>query len=274
MFYGGAMYNTSELYELSFISPSKKQRRGPQLVFTIQAEYLAEISKRLDLLAKGWAEHANQYCTRGSFFTPVSRDLFRVEFGYGRCGTVTFEDGKAHLCVELRGGEQVFQSTLTISLLATVLCLPIEGAHQSNQVQQIDIEARCDRKARVYGHAVGGYVSARLRRWLRSEVGKIRGRSSIPMPQKVVQAMQETWFAISGTRFAQSARDCGGSISSDGRFVLTCPGDACDLAIYPDQIRGDHLSVRFSCHNLDDPIQQLTLLAGLARLCELARKDE
>ncbi len=55
-----------------------------------------------------------------------------------------------------------------------------------------------------------------------------------------------------------------------------CPGDACDVSIYPDQIYGDALgtkSVRFACHNLDSAAQQITLIAGIAKLCELARND-
>lgn len=58
--------------------------------------------------------------------------------------------------------------------------------------------------------------------------------------------------------------------------MLGCFGNACDIDIYPDHTCGemDEPYVRFSCHNLDTAAQQMTLLAGLAKLCELARAEE
>lgn len=57
-----------------------------------------------------------------------------------------------------------------------------------------------------------------------------------------------------------------------GGLLLDCPGDACGL--HP----SDHFHSRslrgyaFSCHNVDTAAQQLTLIAGLAALCDLARR--
>ena len=269
------MFNTSQLYELSFVSP-RRSRTKPAIVFTLKAEYLDEVCQRLHTLAQRCQKYADNYCSTEVMFSPLARDIFgNIEFGYGRCGFVIIEDGEARLYIELRGADHAPHSALTISLLATALCLPIEGTHASNQIQQIDIQTRCDSKAHVYGHAVGGYVSSRLRKWLRAEGEKATGEHA-PLPPPVVKAMQETWKAVSGTTYRKSREGCGGSISKDGRFLLVCPGNACDLAIYPDQVfrGGSELPVRFSCHNLDTAIQQLTLLAGLAKLCELARSEE
>lgn len=72
-------------------------------------------------------------------------------------------------------------------------------------------------------------------------------------------------------------RECRATIAPDGRFNLKCPGNACEVSIYPDRLYGDNMgtrSVQFSCHNLDGAVQQITLLVGIAKLCELARNKE
>ncbi|MBU6431662.1 MAG: hypothetical protein KGJ58_01880 [Patescibacteria group bacterium] len=56
-----------------------------------------------------------------------------------------------------------------------------------------------------------------------------------------------------------------------GRLIMDCPGDAC--GIHPevwDELAPDR-GYKFSCHNVDNAIQQLTLLAGLAALHDMAR---
>mgnify|MGYP001601839880 CR=1 FL=1 len=269
------MFNTTELYELSFVAPNRKRRTKPQLLFSIKVQYLEEIATRLQTLSERYRQHAERYCPHhANFYLPLC-DLFgHVTFGYGRCGFVKIDDSQAHLHVELRGGESILASTLTIHHLSLALGLPIEGMQRSNQVQQIDVITRCEH-AYVYGHAVSGYVSSRVRSWLIQQGSKTTKEHSA-IDAVISTAMRTTWKAIIDARYKPSTRDFYTQITSDGRFSLNCPGNACDLSIYPDQIfRGDSNSpVQFSCHNLDSAHQQLALLAGLAKLCELARKDE
>lgn len=59
---------------------------------------------------------------------------------------------------------------------------------------------------------------------------------------------------------------------SDGRFLISCPGDACEIASDSIYIRKD-MGHEFNCHNMDSSMQQLTLLAGLAALEMQARKE-
>ena len=58
----------------------------------------------------------------------------------------------------------------------------------------------------------------------------------------------------------------------NGRLIMDCPGNAC--GINPDEEWGekDDRGYKFSGHNVDNPMQQLTLLAGLAALHDEARK--
>ena len=54
---------------------------------------------------------------------------------------------------------------------------------------------------------------------------------------------------------------------SDGYAHLNCPGNACGLG--PEEYERNDYGYRLVPHNTDSPIQQLTLLMGLAKLCEM-----
>lgn len=270
------MYNTSQLYELSFVSPRRRPRTKPRIIFTIKAEYLEEINRRLYILVDNWRLHADNYCSLDVMFTYPVPDLFgRTEFGYGRCGFVNIGDGEARFEVELSGGEQLHCCTLSIKLLLMALAVPLDK-RPSNQMQQVDVEMRCDYDPIGYGHAVGGYVSSRMIAWLRKQGRQSENGHNIPLPEETVKAMRQAWTAVCSDERKEWARECGGYIAPDGRFILGCFGNTCDIAIYPDHTCGEMTDsfVRFSCHNLDSADQQITLIAGLAKLCELARQDE
>lgn len=60
------------------------------------------------------------------------------------------------------------------------------------------------------------------------------------------------------------------TILQKGRLIMDCPGDAC--GVYPNEWVEEDNGYKFACHNVDSPMQQLTLLAGLAALHDEARK--
>jgi len=62
--------------------------------------------------------------------------------------------------------------------------------------------------------------------------------------------------------------DFDSEIGNDGALHLTIPGDRCGLD--PDFNRMPGRGYELQPHNVDSPIQALTLVAGLARLCDLA----
>lgn len=62
-------------------------------------------------------------------------------------------------------------------------------------------------------------------------------------------------------------------VHDGGRITLDCPGDACGIYIPPEGIQDESRGRKFSCHNVDTPAQQLTLLVGLAVLHDKAREE-
>jgi hypothetical protein len=122
-----------------------------------------------------------------------------------------------------------------------------------------------------YGHhPLGGEISEKMRAWIcayatEHEKNTMWGMIS-PLPRGVKAAMREVWRTLSPSGLKKYANAASGSLRSDGRFILGCSGDACDVAIYPGY------GNQFDCHNLDTAQQQITLFAGLVKLIEIAER--
>lgn len=93
----------------------------------------------------------------------------------------------------------------------------------------------------------------------------------------VAKAMLSTWkkmngFKKNGSIYPHTESEFWVSAYDSGWLNITCPGDACGLhpaSTYVD----NHGGYEFSCHNMDTPIQQLTLLAALAKLDMKCREE-
>jgi hypothetical protein len=84
----------------------------------------------------------------------------------------------------------------------------------------------------------------------------------------VLEAMKTSWTHM--TDSVESSRFMAYVNSDNGGLNTSCPGDACGL--HPSGYRGSEIKgYEFSCHNVDSPTQQLTLIAGLAALHDLVR---
>lgn len=268
------MYNKTQVYELSFVSTNRRRRTNPRFELVTKADFLPVMIERLASLLRRWREPDNTEIQDSEFTLPVS-DLFdKREFGYDRCGEVRLEDGMAAFSIELSARNRL-ACAYTMQMLTFAFLMSDDSPTPSNRTQQVDIEMRCDPDlSSGYGHATSGYLSGEVRTWMRDQCVSA---NQADVPKEVVRAMRDAWRALADTpENKAAASQCDGGVTKDGRFILVCPGDACDLAIYPDQVwEGMSVaeSVRFSCHNLDTSQQQLTLLAGLAKICELARAN-
>jgi hypothetical protein len=110
----------------------------------------------------------------------------------------------------------------------------------------------CDNEIPV----ISGFVSERFKYGL--------GRLTQNELDQVTSDMRRAWRATAPKSLKRYADRCNAGVH-DERFMLDCFGNACDVSIYPET------DPDFSCHNLDTPNQQATLLAGLASLYERAK---
>ncbi len=112
----------------------------------------------------------------------------------------------------------------------------------------------------AWGGGIGAKLSPSTVRWLRS--------IDQPVIDRINADMARLGQRLFGPKFARKD-EFQVWLRSDGIPIFNCPGDACDLSP-----TGDNYDpgCELSPHNTDTPMQQLTLLAGLAALCQEARK--
>ena len=273
------MFQTRQ-FDLAFASP-KQTQNAPEIILIIKQEHLPELTKRLETLTKRFNEYIAIYLGQStSDFILFDNDLFDIRFGYGACGFLTTSDDLTLLRVRLVRGNGRLYASATISMLLRALGFPIDEESSSNKHQVIEITTCVEHRSEGYGHAVGGYLSSSVIQWLREYAkSKASGdglNESAQLPTEVLESMRTTWRAVTGREQQEYAegRHINGWVRDSGAFSLICFGDACDLSVYPDQVRSElEEMTQFSCHNLDLSEQQLTLLAGLAKICELARES-
>lgn len=119
----------------------------------------------------------------------------------------------------------------------------------------------------MHGGSLGGSISIPMEKWLASFVGASNDQYvSLPEISKAMRVAYEKMLGLQDRfeRFQSWVRD--------GGFVADCPGDACGINPNHWDI-GENRGYNFSCHNVDTPMQQITLLAGLAALHDKARRE-
>ena len=117
-----------------------------------------------------------------------------------------------------------------------------------------------------HGGSISGEFSIPLCKWL---VG-FPERASVSLVQKAMICAYDRMYGLTNydrCNFKASM------LSGPGRLFMDCPGNAC--GIHPDSshFRGEEDGYDFTCHNVDSSLQQFTLIAGLAALHDLARKQ-
>lgn len=274
--------NQTFIYDLEFVTPNRRRKSVPEVVFAIEKQYLEEVVSRLQTLLEQGSKYTANYLKDDltGFQLPIP-DLFgNKEFGFGRCGYFTIDADKVRFHFQLRPHPWTRYCSLTIFFLVKALSGPFEAISRSNRKQSTILITLAEWRSSGYGHAVGGWVSMEVINWLRNyakdKVKKLGIITAAPMPEEVTKAQQATCVAIylKEDRFRAEAGYNSGWVRETGAFTLNCFGDACDLSVYPDQWLGDERDmVELNCHNLDSADQQLVLLAGFATLCQLARQS-
>lgn len=275
------MYTMPHVYDFGFLFPHENQAGLPQLTFTISKVQVAAVYERVQALVHRAVPHAPVYAPHTGPFVPLTtEDLFGNKvFGYARTAVVTMNNGEVTIAILCRDRNTSRAAALTLHLLLMALqyCDRDEGV--SNREQAILINTMAEDRSMGYGHAVTGSIDTSTLRYLHA-VAPATGRAALPA--LVSDAIWTTWqhlaqndttSVVAGGVLDWHQEDCRATIAADARFLLECPGNACDIAIYPDGYSGslEEGGALFSCHNLDAAHQQLALLAGLGMLCRLAR---
>lgn len=180
-----------------------------------------------------------------------------------------FEDEKCLFCEGngfpfLYKWEEAYALSATFTLIFTYLGIS-EKESNSKRPQLITVSTITDKE--MHGGSLSGQFSIGLVSWMRS----------IKNPKNLLSSLKKAAIK-SFKKMDMRSNDPDNFYDhqfrvrlDNGRLIMDCPGDACD--IHPETWReGDDEGYSFSCHNVDTPMQQLTLIAGLAALHDEARK--
>jgi len=187
-------------------------------------------------------------------------------------GEDKFFDGRCSRC-EGTGKEHKYDwlPAFRISATFTVFFLFARSFQKetgAGRPQLLTVQTRAERD--MHGGSLSGAYSVDLVKWL----GTLGEGATI---EEMVKAMKKAYQYM----FVEKENEVYSRFSAritdrQGWLNVDCPGDACGLnpshgAEY-DMKKGG-MGYEFSCHNVDSPMQQLTLLAGLAALHDRARKE-
>jgi len=150
----------------------------------------------------------------------------------------------------------------SFSVLTTLLSFHCETDTSATTSQLLTVETMT--REGMHGGSLNGEISIPLCEWLSS----FKDYAEIP---EAVQSMITAYRRMFGLRDYQIF-DFRFYVRDKGRFIANCPGDACGM--HPsDWYFEKGKGYKFSCHNVDTPMQQITLLASLAALYDKARKN-
>jgi hypothetical protein len=273
----------SRLYGLSFVPHKARSCRPPQLVLVTPVAIAQVVQEILSVRPTNDLVDADSYLKSGytaswspTLLNHLYPEEFRGKFGYGYCCALELEDDEVRFVFPLVR-ELAHEIVLTLHALFRAFW-SFEGQMErvgesvsSNHLQLMMLTTRCELNSPAgWGHMVNGFMYPALTTYLARLESDDQRQA---LEKSVTLALTQTALALQPQQ-DMSKRDtrkyiedyCGVRIESDGRFIMGCPGDACDIAIYPDSYYGPDEISNLGCHNLDTSIQQLILLSGLAAL--------
>jgi len=164
--------------------------------------------------------------------------------------------------------QQAYAISATFTLFTQYASIIEEGKETSAKIPQL-LTVRTVTIKDSHGGSLSGDYGIHLGRFL----------SSLPQHtaiDEMVGPMQKAWEIMDGEKFLKNRGGMFGFeayiANNSGWLNVSCPGDACGL--HPSHHSSERgCGYEFSCHNTDTPMQQLTLLAGLAGLHDKARRE-
>ena len=261
--------NLPRWYGLSY---QPKGRHSPQAIVFLITEKCARVIEPLLKITRIKDRYIDYF---GGLF--YETDL-HTGFGFFSC--VQFdgvEDGFVRLVMPIEEGTSPWMLAATYSILFSTLDFPSEEilkAGDRGRTQLLTITSHVQFEERLMNNApMGGEMSPKLANWISK-----RGTTPTHLVD-VEEAMAKVWNTFAPRKIKKEKRGPhpypGFSVfvQKGGGLIVECPGNACDVSTldwWEDKKGWGH---KLGCHNLDSAIQQITILAGYAKIHDLAAKD-
>lgn len=199
------------------------------------------------------------------FIAPLPQIRKQLDEACENCGGTGRDEWREDACLWCRGEKKkVIHDHKPGFALSASLNLFFRAAYfidnkTSSKLPQL-FTVRLVTERGMHGAELGGMYGIEFVNWLRGQ----------PMGRNLNVMTEAMWLAhnrLIGNNLYDSHNFRASVHNEDGWLNVTCPGDGCGLnpgSRGIDPGRG----YEFSSHNVDNPHQQLTLLAGLAALHE------
>lgn len=197
--------------------------------------------------------------------------------GFGENRTFIAENSGEYLCLRapFAGGNRAVEIAMDIADLLRLLRSAREldfrdFAHDSQRMQLMQITSGISVTESMGSAPIGGVVSPLMTEWLQAQ-----GVRRLP---NVEEAIWRTWNACAHSVHEKSeGPNPYGSIRVEtrdrGGLMIGVTGDACGVSTDDAWRRTTREGNDLACHNMDGPVRQLCVLAGLAALHDLASQD-
>lgn len=165
--------------------------------------------------------------------------------------------------------DEIWSTAATLMLFFHALNFSKESG--SEVKQNLAVRMVLDRKKSYYGAGLGVELYSPLTIWIERNFNQER---QISVKETMINAFHQMWNNQGDQHVFD--RDFNVSVTKPDLVHLSVMGDACSLD--PDEFIHNGYGYDLTPHNTDSPIQQLSLLTGVAKLEELAtnryfRKD-
>lgn len=276
------------VYGLSYRFASQGEPAAIVVTVVPQAteQFLEFLAHRVDVIRQrympkwrvyiGEESHNVELCDEGT--------LFAWAFGFGGVAVRDMGEFGVRYTIELGGEKTLKRVAATCQFLLHILdsfyhTLDAGEGFVGNTQQLMLVHPGHLQGKYEHSHPLTGQAHTAFVAWvgqyaIRVQAGDAQALKGVA---QVRAAMIDAWKQLHTRtpdmrRYATEGRV---QLSEDGRFQLQCFGNACDVSIYPDTLNEPESGIPSSidCHNLDDAAAQITLLAGLAALYELAAND-
>ncbi len=205
-----------------------------------------------------------------------------LQKGFGFDGAITFAEIKNRyhfLRMPLNRKHTVLALAVSIDTLLDVLeCFPnlFPENHSADEFffQLFTLEGSVRNEEGWHSAPLGGMASPIFVEWIEK-----MHLQNIDFSEEVERAMWISWNALATFRVKKQKRgpnpypEFSMSYGENGKFILSCIGNACDVSTTDWWRRRKGEGHDLDCHNLDTPIQQLSLITGFAKLHDIASKN-
>lgn len=160
-----------------------------------------------------------------------------------------------------------FATSASFSILFSLLAwMEIETSASFPQLLIVETITHND----MHGGSLGGMYSIPLTSWLASKGAELPERH-VYVIGEMIEAMKATYYHMLGKGVLDDHYFEAYIADNKGWLNVSCPGNACGLHPSYSRSPDEGSGYAFSCHNVDSPAQQFTLLAGLAALHDRVR---